>query len=218
MERVLIGAAGKWPDEATWQPLIDAADFIIAADAGAEQMAERGISADIILGDMDSLAVDDVSKHPDAEVINMPWQNDSDLVKALHWVAEDERFPETIHIDIVGIEGGRPDHALAAYAALFESASPNTILHLQDWQATAVIGTHEFHCSSGAIVSLFAIGPVTGLTIQGLKYEMKNESMDFSSLGLHNHGMGKMARITVSEGKLVLLRESNDNQFSYEGA
>jgi len=218
MERVLIGAAGKWPDEATWQPLIDAADFIIAADAGAEQMAERGISADIILGDMDSLAANNVSKHPDAEVINMPWQSDSDLVKALHWVAEDERFSETVDIDIVGIEGGRPDHALAAYAALFESASPNTILHLQDWQATAVIGTHEFHCSSGAIVSLFAIGPVTGLTIQGLKYEMKDENMDFSSLGLHNEGTGKMARITVSEGKLVLLRESNDNQFSYEGA
>jgi thiamine pyrophosphokinase len=218
MERVLIGAAGKWPDEATWQPLIDAADFIIAADAGAEQMAERGISADIILGDMDSLAANNVSKHPDAEVINMPWQSDSDLVKALHWVAEDERFSETVHIDIVGIEGGRPDHALAAYAALFESASPNTILHLQDWQATAVIGTHEFHCSSGAIVSLFAIGPVTGLTIQGLKYEMKDENMDFSSLGLHNEGTGKTARITVSEGKLVLLQESNDNQFSYEGA
>ena len=207
MDRVLIGAAGEWPDEATWQPLINAADFIIAADAGAEQMAARKINADIILGDMDSLAVDDVSKHPDAEVINMPWQNDSDLVKALHWVAEDERFPETIHIDIVGIEGGRPDHALAAYAALFESPSPNTILHLQDWQATAVIEGREFHCSSGAIVSLFAIGQVKGLSIQGLKYELKDENMDFSSLGLHNQGMGKMARISISDGKLLMLRE-----------
>ncbi|MCS5538141.1 MAG: thiamine diphosphokinase [Candidatus Poseidoniaceae archaeon] len=207
MDRVLIGAAGEWPDEATWQPLIDAADFIIAADAGAEQMAARKINADIILGDMDSLAVDDVSKHPDAEIINMPWQTDSDLVKALHWVAEDERFPETIHIDIVGIEGGRPDHALAAYAALFESPSPNTILHLQDWQATAVTEGCEFHCSSGAIVSLFAIGQVKGLSIQGLKYEMKDENMDFSSLGLHNQGMGKMARISISDGKLLMLKE-----------
>ena len=208
MERVLIGAAGKWPDKATWKPLIDTADFIIAADAGAEKMATRGIAADVILGDMDSLVVKDVSEHPNAEVINMPWQSDSDLVKALHWVAEDEKFADDIHIDIVGIEGGRPDHAMAAYAALFESPTPNTILHLQDWQASAISGACEFHCPRRAIVSLFAIGPVTGLTIQGLEYEMKDENMDFSSLGLHNTGIGKSAKISISEGKLLMLRET----------
>ena len=208
MERVLIGAAGKWPDEATWQPLVNAADLIIAADAGAEKMATRGIAADVILGDMDSLVVKDISEHPNAEVINMPWQNDSDLVKALHWVAEDERFVDDVQIDIVGVEGGRPDHAMAAYAALFESPSPNTTIHLQDWQASAISGECEFHCPRRLIVSLFAIGPVTGLRIHGLKYEMEDENMDFSSLGLHNTGMGKTARISISEGKLLMLRET----------
>ena len=208
MERVLIGAAGKWPDEATWQPLVNAADLIIAADAGAEKMATRGIAADVILGDMDSLVVKDVSEHPNAEVINMPWQNDSDLVKALHWVAEDDRFDGDVQIDIVGVEGGRPDHAMAAYAALFESPSPNTTIHLQDWQASAISGECEFHCPRRAIVSLFAIGPVTGLTIRGLEYELEDENMDFSSLGLHNTGMGKTARISISEGKLLMLRET----------
>lgn len=208
MERVLIGAAGEWPDEATWKPLINAADFIIAADAGAEKMATRGIAADVILGDMDSLVVKDVSEHPNAEVINMPWQNDSDLVKALHWVAEDDRFDGDVQIDIVGVEGGRPDHAMAAYAALFESPSPNTTIHLQDWQASAISGECEFHCPRRAIVSLFAIGQVKGLTIHGLKYEMEHEKMEFSSLGLHNTGMGKTARISISEGKLLMLRET----------
>ena len=84
MQKVLVGAAGDWPDKSTWQALVDDADIIIAADAGALRMTEREIAADVILGDMDSIVVKDISKHPNAEVINMPWQNDSDLVKALH--------------------------------------------------------------------------------------------------------------------------------------
>ena len=114
MQRVIIGAAGDWPEKSTWQALVEAADIIIAADAGALRMTERGIAADVILGDMDSIVVKDISKHPNAEVINMPWQNDSDLVKALHWVAENESISDEVQIDIIGVEGGRPDHALAA--------------------------------------------------------------------------------------------------------
>jgi len=210
MQRVIIGAAGDWPEKSTWQALVEAADIIIAADAGALRMTERGIAADIILGDMDSIVVKDISKHPNAEVINMPWQNDSDLVKALHWVAENESISDEVQIDIIGVEGGRPDHALAAYAALFESPSPNTIIHLQNWQARAITESCEFHCPRRAIVSLFAVAPVSGLTIQGLKYELKDEKMDFSSLGLHNEGIGNIANITINEGKLLMLRETQN--------
>lgn len=210
MQRVIIGAAGDWPDKATWQPLVKTAELIIAADAGALRMTERGITANIILGDMDSIVVKDISKHPNAEVINMPWQNDSDLVKALHWVAENESISDEVQIDIIGVEGGRPDHALAAYAALFESPSPNTIIHLQNWQARAITESCEFHCPRRAIISLFAVAPVTGLTIHGLEYELEDEKMDFSSLGLHNTGIGKIAKISISEGKLLMLRETQN--------
>ena len=207
MESALIVAAGLWPDSSIWGSLVKAADLIIAADGGASLAAQNQVEVDVIIGDMDSLATSDILKHPNAEVIEMQGQDDSDLSKALKWLALKDDFSKHTRVDIIGVEGGRIDHAFAAFTILFESAVPKAIIWLDGWQVQAVKGEVELSCENGQIISLFALGKVEGLCIEGLRYNCNNEVLEIGSRGLHNEGLGGLAKISHKKGNLLLMKQ-----------
>ena len=207
MESALIVAAGLWPDSSIWGPLVKAADLIIAADGGASLAAQNQIEVDVIIGDMDSSATSDILKHPNAEVIDMQGQDDSDLSKALKWLALKDGFSKQTRVDIIGVEGGRIDHAFAAFTILFESAVPKAIIWLDGWQIQAVKEEVELSCENGQIISLFALGKVEGLCIEGLRYNCNNEVLEIGSRGLHNEGLGGLAKISHKKGNLLLMKQ-----------
>ena len=207
MESALIVAAGLWPDSSIWGPLVKAADLIIAADGGASLAAQNQVEVDVIIGDMDSLATSDIMKHPNAEVIEMQGQDDSDLSKALKWLALKDGFSKQTRVDIIGVEGGRVDHAFAAFTILFESAVPKATIWLDGWQVQAVKEEVELSCEKGQIISLFALGKVEGLCIEGLRYNCNNEVLEIGSRGLHNEGLGGLAKISHKKGNLLLMKQ-----------
>jgi len=207
MESALIVAAGLWPRSSIWGPLVKAADLIIAADGGACLATQNQVEVDVIIGDMDSLATSDIMKHPNVEVIDMQGQDDSDLSKALKWLASKDDFSKHIRVDIIGVEGGRIDHAFAAFTTLFENAVPKAIIWLDGWQIQAVKGEVEMVCESGQIISLFALGKVEGLRIEGLRYNCDNEVLEIGSRGLHNEGLGGVAKISHERGNLLLMKQ-----------
>lgn len=206
MESALIVAAGSWPDSAIWAPLVKAADLIIAADGGAGLAAQNQVEVDVIVGDMDSLSTSDLLKHPNAEIINMQGQDDSDLSKSLKWLALKDGFSKQTRVDIIGVEGGRVDHAFAAFTILFESGVPKAIIWLDGWQVQAVKDELELVCENGQIISLFALGKVEGLCIEGLRYNCYNEVLEIGSRGLHNEGIGKLAKISHKSGNLLFMK------------
>jgi len=207
MESALVVAAGLWPDSTIWRPLVKAADLIIAADGGAGLAAQNQVEVDVIIGDMDSLATSDILKHPNAEVINMQGQDDSDLSKTLKWLALKDGFSKQTRVDIIGAEGGRVDHAFAAFTILFESDVPKAIIWLDGWQVQAVKEEVELVCKNGQIISLFALGKVEGLCIEGLRYNCNNEILEIGSRGLHNEGLGGLAKISHKSGNLLLMKQ-----------
>jgi thiamine pyrophosphokinase len=207
MESALVVAAGLWPDSTIWRPLVKAADLIIAADGGACLAAQNQVEVDVIIGDMDSLATSDILKHPNAEVIHMQRQDDSDLSKTLKWLALKDGFSKRTRVDIIGVEGGRVDHAFAAFTILFESDVPKAIIWLDGWQVQAVKEEVELVCKNGQIISLFALGKVEGLCIEGLRYNCDNEVLEIGSRGLHNEGLGGLARISHKKGNLLLMKQ-----------
>ena len=207
MESALIVAAGLWPDSTIWEPLVKTADLIIAADGGASLAAQNQVEVDVIIGDMDSLAISEILKHPNAEVIEMQGQDDSDLSKALKWLASKDDFSKQTKVDIIGVEGGRIDHAFAAFTILFESAVPKAIIWLEGWQVQAVKEELELSCENGQIISLFALGKVEGLCIEGLRYNCNNEVLEIGSRGLHNEGLGGLAKISHEKGNLLLMKQ-----------
>ena len=207
MESALIVASGLWPDSTIWKPLAKTADLIIAADGGACLAAQNQVEVDVIIGDMDSLAKSGMMKHPNAEVIEMQGQDDSDLSKALKWLALKDGFSKQTKVDIIGVEGGRIDHAFAAFTILFETDVPKAIIWLDRWQVQAVKGELELACENGQIISLFALGKVEGLCIEGLRYNCDNEVLEIGSRGLHNEGLGGVAKISHKSGNLLLMKQ-----------
>jgi len=207
MESALIVAAGLWPSSSIWSPLAKAADLIIAADGGASLAAQNQVEVDVIIGDMDSLVSSDILKHPNADVIAMQGQDYSDLSKALKWLALKDGFSKHTRVDIIGVEGGRVDHAFAAFTILFESAVPKATIWLDGWQVQAVKGEVELSCEKGQIISLFALGKVEGLCIEGLRYNCNNEVLEIGSRGLHNEGLGGLAKISHKKGNLLLMKQ-----------
>ena len=98
-EMVLVVANGDWPSNELVQTLLENSEFTIALDGAADRFE----GWDVVVGDLDSIANSQGLEKDDN-------QENSDLAKALIEYDVDA---------VVGVEGGRLDHRLAAFTALF---------------------------------------------------------------------------------------------------
>ena len=153
---VLVVANGEWPSEELLQTLLDNAEFTIALDGAADRFE----GWDVIVGDLDSIA------NPNGIEKDENQQN-SDLAKALIEYEVDA---------VVGVEGGRLDHRLAAFTALFESQS-DAILYFDGWRACRVADSGlEIELQEGTKCSLIAFGKVENVSMQGAEYTLSEKT------------------------------------------
>ena len=184
--RIVVVGNGRWPNELLWADLIESADKVVALDGAADR-----INCDVVIGDLDSW-----SGNGNQEVIKLEGQEDTDLAKALN------RFDVT---DIVGIEGGRLDHRLAAFTALFESNSSATI-HLEGWKARRVPSSGiEIKVNIGVNISLFAFGKVSKIHTSGLLYPLAGDDLETSTRGVHNEATSNDVKINHYGGDLLVI-------------
>ncbi len=204
--RWLLVAAGKLPNREIWQPLVTSADKIIAVDGGGNICSANNIDFDLIIGDLDSLDQSSISNFDDGKIHELSSQSESDLVKALNWCAENN----CNHVDVVGIEGGRTDHKLAAFASLFEAPEELSVeLHLSDCIAFIAPSMRELPVMKGQKVAFFAIGGnVENLTLSGFEYELHDERLNFSSRAISNTAINDHPRVEyspTSTGRLLAM-------------
>ncbi len=185
-ERIVVVGNGQWPSERIWSELIATADKVIALDGAADR-----INCDIVIGDLDSW-----SGNGNPEVIKLEGQDDTDLAKAL------KRFDVN---DVFGVEGGRLDHRLAAFTALFE-ASSNATIHLEGWNARRVSskGT-KIEVDIGTNVSLFSFGKVSAIHTTGLLHTLTGDNMETSTRGVHNEATDNNVNIRHESGDLLVV-------------
>lgn len=88
-------------------------DLIIAADGGADGLAAVGITPHLILGDMDSIADDNL--FPNAERITFPVKKDETDTHLAYLEGVKRGYT---HFRIYGGVGGREDHTFANLSLL----------------------------------------------------------------------------------------------------
>lgn len=202
---ILIAANGIWPSQDIWRPLAERSDLIIACDGGLTKLLQNNIIPNLLIGDLDSIdakmTIEEIEEMS-IRVIAMPEQNSNDLSKALAYCNE----LNAKNIDVIGIEGGRLDHQLAAYFSLSEQDS-NAILQMQDWQARLVpkTGLTLNSIELGKNISLFAIGCVNGVEMSGVKWPLNNQQLKTGTRGLHNVSTDSEISISHDSGDLLLL-------------
>ncbi len=108
-------------------------------------------------------------------------------------------------IDVVGAGGGRADHTLANLSVLAVFRGQATIrLHDELFEITLVDGRAEASGEPGTVVSLVAIGACTGVTTRGMRWDLRDRTLAFSPLGVHNEILVSPASVEVRTGDLLL--------------
>ena len=185
----LVVANGEWPSEELLITLQEKADLTIALDGAAD----RFDSWDVVVGDMDSIT----ESRPEFIDSN---QENSDLAKALIQYDVDA---------VVGVEGGRLDHRIAAFTSLFESKS-DAILYFDGWRACRVdISGLEIELEIGTICSLMAFGNVANVSIYGVDFEIKSENLQTGTRGVGNKANSNPVKISHDGGDLLFIWEAN---------
>lgn len=179
-------------------------DYFIYCDAGLKHEKKLGYKADLIIGDFDS------AKNPErkTETIVLPHEkDDTDTVFAAK-EAMRRGFSEFL---LIGVIGRRIDHTLGNVAIL-------NMLHSENCHGMIVDDFSEIEIISDKTAYVpdtfpyFSILNITGvcrgLTVKNALYPLDNAelSVDFP-LGVSNEPLkGKTAKITVKEGRALLIR------------
>lgn len=201
----VIFGAGEYYDET---PRIPHNAFIVAADGGLDHTRELGLSADVIVGDFDSLR-GGMPAACERTIALPPEKDDPDMLSALKigWAHGSRTF------HIYGALGGRIDHTISNIQLMTLLARHGGIgfLHGDGTIITAICDGElvfpENDVRPGRMVSVFSHSDVsTGVSESGLKYELTDATMSNTRVnGVSNEFLdGKPAGIRVGHGTLII--------------
>jgi thiamine pyrophosphokinase len=187
--------------------------FVVAADVGLAEAARLGLAVDLLVGDLDSVAPDDLDAYRSTggEVRRHPQDKDStDL---------DLAIGEAIaagagRVLVVGGDGGRLDHLLANAVLL---ASPRHAAAEIDAILGAALlhvvrGRRELSGAPGELLSLLALGgSARGVRTEGLRWPLEDAVLEpGASLGVSNRFLGERAAVQVADGVVLAIRPGGE--------
>ena len=210
VKRVVIIANGDLNNHDFYCRLLREDDYLICVNGGTGHALAMGLSPDLIIGDLDSLASKDSEKIVALKprLIRHPQAKDkSDLELAIDQ-AVDMKPAEILLIGILG--GDRADHAFANLLLLcipHRSGIPARIV--DERHEIMVIGNEAvIEGKPGDYLSLFSLAAETGgVETAGLKFPLKNENLCFSSTrGLSNELILSRATVKIKSGLLLAIK------------
>ena len=185
---------------------LDRSAFIIAADSGYKNCLKVGIIPDLIIGDFDSSSCPQFG----SRVIRLPVEKDD--TDTFYCVKEAVRRGYS-EIELLCAIGNRVDHTYSNMLCL-EYCRQNgvqcTIFNAKN-RLTLVENEIEFEEEEYHYFSVFAfLGTAKGVSIKGAYYETDNVDIEpWDQFGQSNHFNGRKVKISVNEGKILLIM-SND--------
>lgn len=178
---------------------------VIAADSGMRHAAALGIEPEVWIGDFDSSDAALLDRHKDVPRLTFPADKaltDGDL-------AIDEALKRgATRLILAGALGGpRSDHAAHHQLKMLALAEAGIEVFLTSGGEEAwplLPGNREFEFAPGTVFSITALDELKGLSVSGVKWELKDADIDFgSSLTLSNVALSapiiklKQGRATV---------------------
>jgi len=196
----ILWCNGEIPSDDLIKRVLTEEKEVFGVDGGAEIAISAGVKVQKVLGDFDSINIDKWR----GESEYLPDQNISDFGKSIKYLIK----KEYTEIEVLGIEGGSPEHFLGVWAVLAEiEDSVKIILHHEKRTTYRIHPDYddtEIFVEDEKEFSIFALTPCNNITLTGAKWNMDNEKLSLSSRGLHNQGTGKSISIKA-DGIVVLI-------------
>jgi len=206
--RVVVVMNGAFAHIERLFAVLDTADCVIAADGGANWLADHGRLPDILVGDLDSV-------HPEVlqqvelsgrKVLRYPQHKDeTDAELALAAAAATEPG----EIILLGALGGRIDHTLGNLSLLNMEALRSLNVRIYDGLSVVWLVTDHSDISgmAGDLVSLIPWGgDAHRVRTEGLAYALRGETLPFGpSRGISNSLTAEHARVSLAGGQLLIV-------------
>lgn len=204
MSKALLICNGEQPTK--WlKKLAKEADFILAADGGANAALKAGISPDAVIGDLDSASEKARKVFQNIPFIHVKRQDNTDFEKALDWLTS-QKFDECL---IVGATGKRMDFTIGNFLSVYPYLSRiNLIFKGADWSIYPLIKSMEFSATKGARMSIIPLSDCHNLSLKGVKYRLKNVDWKLGQTGLSNIISAAKSAVTFDSGYLLLYLEN----------
>lgn len=204
--RTVIMAGGEINDWRAGSSYLRTADFIIAADGGAQHVLRMGFTPHVVIGDMDSLTQEQVErlKQAGCRFLTYPTRkNETDAELALLYAVKQGAD----QIIILGASGGRIDHTLANVLLLTLPELKGVQVSLVDGQQEVILirGEGTIRGQVGDSVSLLPLaGDAEGITSSGLEYTLDDDTLMFGrTRGVSNTLTASTAHIRLRKGVLL---------------
>lgn len=185
-------------------------------DRGVYRLLRAGIVPDYAFGDFDSVDEEEWAWIEKQAIGSMhrfpPEKNDTDLELAVRFAANHTKIRK---IEIFGATGGRLDHFFGNAFMLFKYVRQGLSLRIIDKQnMMTVYLPGQYTVSRMKEMKYISFIPlqhtVTGLTLDGFKYPLRNRDIPFgSSLCISNELIQSAGTFSFSGGILMMIR-SND--------
>lgn len=188
-------------------------DMVIAADAGLRYLEQSGISADLVIGDFDTLHFK--PQRPNVIELNTE-KDDTDMLAAVHEGIK--AGYELFHI-YCGM-GGRIEHTIANVQLLSELSQNGKqgFLFGQNCILTVITnGTLCFPPNVSGFISVFSYSEKSkGVFLKGLKYELNDATLTNTfPIGVSNEFIGNESVITVKSGTLLVVFPKEAKEVSF---
>lgn len=186
--------------------------LIISADGGLHNTLKLGFKPDIIIGDMDSISLQEMTGYGEdfsgTELISASLEKDESdtrlAVEHAAWMGIED-------IIITGATGGRLDHTFANIMLLASPGLDGVAIRILT--ETSEIFSSDKSCTikgvPGKLISIFSLTPCTTFVrTEGLKYELKDEKLYLSPVrGLSNNFTADKALLDFKDGRLLIIKE-----------
>ena len=188
------------------------ADYVVAADRGAEVLFQAGVRPNVFCGDADSVSPEVAAwAHGQASTdIRFPVEKyATDLALAIDCARhEAARQGARLHLTLTCATGGRPDHQLAVLGllAMHANASPRVVADGVEYRVLSPLGTRDWRIDvPGATFSAIALREGTVISEVGARWELHHQPLALlSDLGISNVVGPEGATITCHEGALAV--------------
>lgn len=189
---------------------------VVCADSGANHLKILGMTPQMIIGDMDSLAPETlnhfaaggsrISRYPREKK-----ETDTQLALEYAW----QLFPREVRI--YGGMGGRIDHTLANISLLAAGANKGIATKLVDeWCEISIITKRTtIEGMAGQTVSFFPlVSPAEGIDLEGFTYPLAGGRMEIGApYGISNLLAADRAVASVTTGSLLMVKYHQQDIF-----
>ena len=208
MQYALVFAGGDPPPPELLDD-VDRSAFVIAADSGLDHALALGFTADVVVGDLDSVTPGALARARDAgaDVEPHPAEKDeTDLELALRRAVA----LGVQRVTVIGGGGGRHDHLLAnALVLAHDDYAGLDVEALVGTARLTVIRTHaQLHGAPASFLSLLPLGgPACGIRTDGLRYPLHDEELaPGTTRGVSNEFVDSLATVSLRTGVLLAVQ------------